>query len=59
MSLVITQAERDRNTHEYFKAFAVAQQERNAKRHEAIVAANPWIAQARAIQKMLNEKEAN
>ena len=55
----LTQAERDRNTHEYFKAFAVAQQERNQIRHEAIVAANPWIAQARAIQKMLNEKEAN
>lgn len=55
----LTQAERDRNTHEYFKAFAVAQQERNRIRHEAIVAANPWIAQARAIQKMLNESEAN
>ena len=58
MSLVITQAERDRNTHEYFKAFAVEQQKRNQIRHEAIVAANPWIARARAIQKMLNEKEA-
>lgn len=55
----LTQAERDRNTHEYFKAFAVEQQKRNALRHEAIVAANPWIAQARAIQKMLNEKGGN
>jgi hypothetical protein len=59
MSLVITQAERDRNTHEYFKGFAVAQQERNQIRHEAILAANPWILQARNIQKMLNEKESN
>lgn len=58
MSL-ITQAERDRNTHEYFKAFAVEQQKRNALRHEAIVAANPWLLQVRNIQKMLNEREAN
>lgn len=55
----LTQAERDRNTHEYFKAFAVEQQKRNALRHEAIVAANPWLQQVRAIQKMLNEREAN
>ena len=54
----LTQTERDRNTHEYFKAFAVEQQKRNQIRHEAIVASNPWIAQARAIQKMLNESEA-
>jgi hypothetical protein len=54
----LTQAERDRNTHEYFKAFAIEQQKRNALRHEAIVAANPWIAQARAIQKSLNESES-
>ena len=58
MSL-ITQAERDRNTHEYFKAFAVEQQKRNQIRHEAIVAANPWLLQVRNIQKMLNESEAN
>ena len=57
MSL-ITQAERDRNTHEYFKAFAVEQQKRNQIRHEAIVAANPWLLQVRNIQKMLNESEA-
>lgn len=55
----LTQAERDRNTHEYFKAFAIAQQERYANRQEAFVALNPWVAQARAIQKMLNEKESN
>jgi len=55
----LTQAERDRNTHEYFKAFAIAQQERNAKRDSILLASNPWIAQARAIQKMLNEKESN
>lgn len=55
----ITQAERDRNTHEYFKAFAVAQQERNQIRHERIVAANPWILQAREIQKKLNQKGGN
>jgi len=59
MNIEITQEMRDKNTHEYFKAFAVEQQKRNALRHEAIVAANPWIAQARAIQKMLNEREAN
>ena len=55
----LTQAERDRNTHEYFKAFAVAQQERNAKRHADIVANTPWLQQVRAIQKKLNESEAN
>jgi len=55
----LTQAERDRNTHEYFKAFAVEQQKRNQLRHEAIVASNPWLLQVRNIQKMLNEKEAN
>ena len=55
----LTQAERDRNTHEYFKAFAVAQQERNQIRHERIVAANPWILQAREIQKKLNQKGGN
>lgn len=53
----LTQADRDRNTHEYFKAFAVAQQERNAKRHADIVAASPWLQQAREIQKKLNAKE--
>ena len=58
MSL-ITQAERDRNTHEYFKGFALEQQKRNQIRHEAIVAANPWLLQVRNIQKMLNESEAN
>ncbi len=47
----LTQAERDRNTHEYFKAFAVAQQERNRLRHEAIVASSPWLQQVREIQK--------
>jgi hypothetical protein len=55
----LTQAERDRNTHEYFKAFAVAQQERNRLRHEAIVASSPWLQQVRATQKKLNESEAN
>jgi hypothetical protein len=55
----LTQEVRDKNTHEYFKAFAVEQQKRNALRHEAIVAANPWLLQVRNIQKMLNEKEAN
>lgn len=55
----LTQEMRDSNTHEYFKAFAIAQQERNAKRHAEIVSANPWIAQAREIQKKLNEREAN
>jgi hypothetical protein len=55
----LTQAERDRNTHEYFKAFAIEQQKRNALRHEAIVASNPWLLQVRNIQKMLNEREAN
>lgn len=47
----LTQAERDRNTHEYFKAFAIAQQERYAKRHEAIVASSPWLQQVREMQK--------
>ena len=55
----LTQAERDRNTHEYFKAFAVAQQERNRLRHEAIVDSSPWLQQVRATQKKLNESEAN
>lgn len=55
----LTQAERDRNTHEYFKAFATAQQERNRLRHEAIVANTPWLQNVRAIQKKLNESEAN
>lgn len=55
----LTQEERDQNTHEYFKAFAIAQQERNAKRHAEIVSANPWIAQAREIQKKLNQKGGN
>ena len=59
MSLEITQAERDRNTHEYFKAFAIAQQERNRLRHEAIVASSPWLQQVRATQKKLNEKGGN
>lgn len=54
----LTQAERDRNTHEYFKAFAIAQQERNAKRHADIVSATPWLQNIRAIQKSLNESEA-
>ena len=53
----LTHAERDRNTHEYFKAFATAQQKRYAERHEAIVAASPWLQQAREIQKKLNAKE--
>ncbi len=47
----LTQAERDRNTHEYFKAFAIAQQERNAKRHAEIVANTPWLQNVREIQK--------
>jgi len=55
----LTQSDRDRNTHEYFKAFAVAQQERNAKRHAEIVAATPWLQRAREIQKQLNAKESN
>lgn len=55
----LTQAERDRNTHEYFKAFAIAQQERNRLRHEAIVAATPWLQNVREIQKQLNAKESN
>ena len=53
----LTQAERDRNTHEYFKAFATAQQERNRLRHEAIVANTPWLQNVREIQKKLNAKE--
>jgi hypothetical protein len=53
----LTQEMRDKNTHEYFKAFAVAQQERNRLRHEAIVSASPWLQQAREIQKALNAKE--
>lgn len=55
----LTQAERDRNTHEYFKAFAVAQQERNRLIHEARVAGSPWLSQVREAQKKLNAKEAN
>ena len=55
----ITQAERDRNTHEYFKAFAVAQQERNRLRHETIVANTPWLQQVREAQKKLNQKGGN
>jgi hypothetical protein len=55
----LTQEQRDKNTHEYFKAFAIEQQKRNALRHEAIVAANPWITQAREIQKKLNQKGGN
>lgn len=58
MSLEITQAERDRNTHEYFKAFAIAQQERYAELQKARLERYPWIAQAREIQKKLNESEA-
>lgn len=58
MSLVITQADRDRNTHEYFKAFATAQQERNQIRHEAVVSSNPWLANVRAMQIKLQESEA-
>ena len=46
----LTQAQRDANTHEYFKGFAVEQQKRNQIRHEAIVAANPWLANVRAMQ---------
>lgn len=55
----ITQAERDRNTHEYFKAFATAQQERNRLRHEALVASSPWLSQVREAQKKLNQKVGN
>ena len=54
----LTQAERDRNTHEYFKAFAIAQQERNRLRHEALVSASPWLSQVREAQRKLNESEA-
>lgn len=54
----LTQAERDRNTHEYFKEFALAQQERNRLRHEAIVASTPWLQNVRATQIKLNESEA-
>ena len=53
----LTQAERDRNTHEYFKAFAVAQQERNRLIHEARVAGSPCLSQVREAQKKLNEKK--
>lgn len=54
----LTQAERDRNTHEYFKAFAIEQQKRNQIRHEAIVASTPWLQNVRATQIKLNESEA-
>jgi hypothetical protein len=47
----LTQEMRDKNTHEYFKAFAIAQQERNAKRHADIVANTPWLQQVRELQK--------
>lgn len=57
--MTLTQADRDRNTHEYFRKFAQAQQERNRLRHEEIVAATPWLQQAREIQKQLNAKESN
>jgi len=55
----LTQADRDRNTHEYFKAFAQAQQERNRLIHEARVAGSPWLSKVREAQKALNAKEAN
>jgi len=55
----LTQADRDRNTHEYFKAFATAQQERNRLRHEALVSASPWLSQVRAMQIKLQESESN
>lgn len=53
----LTQAERDRNTHEYFKAFAQAQQERNHLIHEARIAGSPWLSQVRAMQIKLQEEK--
>lgn len=47
----LTQNERNQNTHEYFKAFAEAQQERNNARHEAIKEIYPWLKGVRDAQK--------
>ena len=58
MSLQITQEMRDANTHAHLKAIADAQHKRNAELHEMRVASSPWLQKARAIQKMLNESEA-
>jgi hypothetical protein len=55
----LTQEMRDKNTHEYFKAFAQAQQERNRLIHEARIAGSPWLQQVREAQKKLNEKGGN
>ena len=55
----LTQEMRDANTHAHLKAIAVAQQERYAELQKARLERYPWIAQARAIQKKLNESEAN
>jgi hypothetical protein len=59
MNIEITQEQRDKNTHEYFKAFAEAQQERNRLIHEARVAGSPWLQQVREAQKKLNQKGGN
>jgi hypothetical protein len=53
----LTQEQRDKNTHEYFKAFAQAQQERNRLIHEARVAGSPWLSQVRAMQIKLQEEK--